>query len=100
LLGSGDLTLSQINKPQLRLSIRGSGSLAATGAADTVDLDISGSGAARLKGLTAKSAQITIRGNGDAQMTAQTDADVSIFGSGNVEAPYRYGRLKSMTYFM
>ncbi|MEK1903568.1 GIN domain-containing protein [Rhizobium sp. 1399] len=85
LLGSGDLTLSQINQPQLRLSIRGSGSVAATGAADTVGVDISGSGAARLKDLTAKSAQILIRGSGDAQMTAKADADISIFGSGNVE---------------
>lgn len=85
LLGSADLTLSQINQPQLRLSIRGSGSVAATGAVDAVDVDISGSGAARLKELTAKTAQIKIRGSGDAQMTAQTDADVSISGSGNVE---------------
>ena len=85
LLGSGDLTLSQINQPQLRVSIKGSGSVAATGAADTVGLDISGSGAARLRDLTAKSVQIVIRGSGDAQMTAQADADVSISGSGNVE---------------
>lgn len=85
LLGSGDLTLSQINQPQLRLSIRGSGGVGATGVVDAVDVDISGSGTARLRDLTAKSAQITIRGSGDLQMTAQTDADVSISGSGNVE---------------
>jgi hypothetical protein len=85
LLGSGDLTLSRIDQPQLRLAIRGSGSVAATGAADTVGVDISGSGTARLRGLITKSAQITIRGSGDAQMTAQADADVSISGSGNVE---------------
>ncbi|MEZ2133041.1 MULTISPECIES: GIN domain-containing protein [unclassified Sinorhizobium] len=85
LLGSGDLTLWQINQPQLRLSIRGSGSVAASGGADTIDVDISGSGAAWLKDLTAKSAQIKIHGSGDAQITAQTDADVSISGSGNVE---------------
>jgi len=77
--------LSQINQPQLRVSIKGSGSVAATGAVDMVGLDISGSGAARLRDLTAKSVQIDIRGSGDAQMTAQADADVSISGSGNVE---------------
>ncbi|PYE86322.1 GIN domain-containing protein [Phyllobacterium leguminum] len=85
LLGSGDLTLSQIVQPQLRLSIRGSGSVTAAGTADRVDVDIAGAGAARLKQLTAKSAQIVIRGSGGAQITAQTDADVSISGSGNVE---------------
>lgn len=84
-LGSGDLILSQLNQPQLRVSIKGSGSVAATGAAETVDLDISGSGAARLKDLIAKSVRIDIRGSGDAQMTAQADADVSISGSGDVE---------------
>jgi hypothetical protein len=85
LLGRGDLTLSQIDQPQLRLDIRGSGSVAATGTVDSVDLDIAGSGEARLKQLTAKSARIDIRGSGDAEVTAQTDADVSISGSGNVE---------------
>ena len=85
LLGSGDLTLSQLNQPELRLSIRGSGSVAASGTAGTLGLEISGSGAARLQNLTAQSAEIEIRGSGDAQVTAQTDADVSISGSGNVD---------------
>jgi hypothetical protein len=84
-LGSGDLTLSQINQPELRLSIRGSGSIAATGTAQTVGLDISGSGEGRLRNLIAQSARIEIRGSGDAQITAQADADVSISGSGDVE---------------
>jgi carbon monoxide dehydrogenase subunit G len=85
LLGSGDLALSEINQPELRLSIRGSGSVAATGTAQTVDLEISGSGSGRLKNLAAQSAEIKIRGSGDAQITAQADADVSISGSGDVE---------------
>lgn len=84
-LGSGDLALSQINQPELRLSIRGSGSVAATGIAQTVGLEISGSGSGRLKNLIAQSAQIEIRGSGDAQISAQADADVSISGSGDVE---------------
>ncbi|MBB3612650.1 DUF2807 domain-containing protein [Rhizobium sp. BK602] len=85
LIGSGDLTLSQLNQPQLRLSIRGSGNVAASGAADTVGLEISGSGAARLKELAAQSARIDVHGSGDVQVTAKADADVSISGSGNVE---------------
>jgi carbon monoxide dehydrogenase subunit G len=85
LTGSGDLALSQINQPQLRLNIRGSGSVAATGTTQTVDLQISGSGSGRLKNLIAQSAQIEIRGSGDAEVTAQADADVSISGSGDVD---------------
>lgn len=84
LLGSGDLTLTDIAQPQLRLSIMGSASVAATGAADVVSVNIMGSGSARLKDLTAKSAEIAIRGSGDAEVNAQGEADVSISGSGNV----------------
>jgi hypothetical protein len=85
LLGSSALSLSQINQPQLKLSIRGSGNVTAAGAVDTVKVDMAGSGTARLNGLTAKSAEIAIRGSGDAQITAQTEADVTILGSGSVE---------------
>lgn len=84
-LGSGDLDLSQINQPELSLSIRGSGSITATGTAQTVGLEISGSGSGELRQLIAQSARVEIRGSGDAQITAQADADVSISGSGDVE---------------
>ncbi|MER9052039.1 DUF2807 domain-containing protein [Mesorhizobium sp. M0923] len=82
-VGSGDLALSQINQPGLQLNIRGSGSVAATGTAQTVDLDIRGSGTGRLRNLIAQSARIEIRGSGDAEITAQAYADVTISGSGD-----------------
>ncbi|MGV1869854.1 GIN domain-containing protein [Agrobacterium rosae] len=83
--GNVELALLNIDQSQLRLGIRGNGSVTATGAAESVDLDISGSGKAILKGLVTQSAKIDIRGNGDAQITAKTSADVSISGSGNIE---------------
>ncbi|UTS88671.1 GIN domain-containing protein [Rhizobium anhuiense] len=46
---------------------------------------MSGSGEAQFEGLIAKSATVTIRGSGNAKMTAQVDADGSISGNGNVE---------------
>ncbi|BCH08275.1 hypothetical protein MesoLj131c_25330 [Mesorhizobium sp. 131-3-5] len=85
LVGSGELTLSQVNQPELRLNIRGSGSVVANGTTQAVDLEISGSGSGRLKDLIAQSAQVEIRGSGDAEVTAQADADVSISGSGDVD---------------
>ncbi len=85
LLGSGELTLAQLDQPQLELNIRGSGKSTATGTVDIVGLNISGSGAVQFKDLTAQSAQVDIRGNGDAKMTAKVDADVVISGNGNVE---------------
>jgi hypothetical protein len=85
LLGSADLTLTDISQRQLHLNIKGSGNVIASGAVETVGLKISGSGNAQLKSLIAKSAEIEIRGSGDTQLTAETNADVSISGSGNVE---------------
>ena len=84
-VGSGDLALEEINQPRLKLNIRGSGSVTASGTAETLALEISGSGDGRLRNLIAQSAQIEIRGSGDAEVTAQADADVSISGSGDVD---------------
>jgi hypothetical protein len=85
LLGSANLTLTDNSQRQFRLNIKGSGNVMATGAVETVELKISGSGSAQLKSLVAKSAEIEIRGSGGAQLTAETNAAVSISGSGNVE---------------
>lgn len=84
-LGNSDLTLSQVNQPELQVSITGSGNSSATGIADAVNLSISGSGNAEFEELTAKSVTVQIRGSGDAKLVAKADADVSIYGSGNVE---------------
>ncbi|WP_217578898.1 DUF2807 domain-containing protein [Mesorhizobium sp. GbtcB19] len=85
IVGSGDLALSRINQPDLRLKIRGSGSVTAVGSAQTVNLEISGSGSGQLKDLVAQSATVDIRGSGDAEITAQADADILISGSGDVD---------------
>jgi hypothetical protein len=85
LLGNVDLTLSQINQPELHVNIKGSGSSSATGTTEVVNVSISGSGNASFEGLAARSATVQIRGSGDAKLNAQTDANVSISGSGNVE---------------
>jgi hypothetical protein len=85
LRGNVDLSMAQIDQRELQLNIRGSSSVAASGATETVGLNISGSGDAELKSLTSQSAQIEIRGNGKVQVTAQADADVSISGNGFIE---------------
>ncbi|MGO4569569.1 DUF2807 domain-containing protein [Rhizobium sp. 2YAF20] len=85
LRGNVDLSMAQIDQRELQLNIRGSGSVVASGTAETVGLNISGSGDAELKSLTAQSAQIEIHGNGKVQVTAQVDADVSISGNGFIE---------------
>jgi len=85
LLGHSALNLSRIDQPELQVNIQGSGNSSATGRADNVSLSISGSGEALFEGLTAQSVTVIIHGSGDAKLTAQADADVSISGSGRVE---------------
>lgn len=85
MLGSGDLTLTDIEQPQLNLSIMGSADIAAAGTADVVSVNIMGSGSARLRNLTARSTEVAIHGSGDAEVNAQSEAAASIYGSGNVE---------------
>lgn len=85
LLSSANLTLTDISQAQLQLTMTGSGNVVATGAVETVGLKTTGSGKAELKSLVAKSAEIETTGSGGAQLTAETNADVSISGSGSVE---------------
>ncbi|WP_158813335.1 GIN domain-containing protein [Methylocapsa sp. S129] len=85
LQSSANLTLTDISQRQLRLTITGSGNVMAAGAVETVGLKSTGSGNAELKSLVAKSAEIATTGSGGARLTAETNANVSITGSGNVE---------------
>lgn len=85
LLGNADLSLTNIDQPRLQLAIRGSGNITAAGIVESVELEISGSGAGKLKELSSQSARIEIRGSGNAQVTAKASADLSISGSGEVE---------------
>jgi len=84
-LGSSDLTLAQINQPELEVNIQGSGNASATGSADKVNLSISGSSEVRFKDLIAHSVIVRIRGSSDVRVTAQADAEVYISGDGLVE---------------
>lgn len=84
LLGSGDLTLSRIDQPQLRLQLRGSGSITSTGSAEAVEVEVSGSGEALLQELNARSARVVIRGSGTVTASGVADdLDVRISGSGD-----------------
>ncbi|WP_295805669.1 head GIN domain-containing protein [uncultured Nitratireductor sp.] len=86
LRGNGDLILSQINQTQLALSIKGSGSAYVEGAADAVEVKISGSGETELRDLIARSVQVEIHGSGSVAANGTADAlDVNISGSGEAE---------------
>jgi hypothetical protein len=82
--GSGRLVLENINQPELEVSIRGSGAVEASGVAENVDLNIAGSGEARLANLAVKSMEVRIAGSGDAQIAPQDEVDINIVGSGQI----------------
>lgn len=85
LVGSGDLVLAQIDQPELRLNIRGSGTVGATGRTDSIRVEISGSGDAQLDDMAVASAQFAIRGSGSIEATGTTDTvGVEISGSGDM----------------
>jgi len=85
LTSSADLELRDISQPELRVNIRGSGNVTAGGTVHAIGLKIYGSGNFKGRTLAAKSAEVEIRGSGNAQVAAEAIAGVSIDGSGNVK---------------
>ncbi len=81
--GSGDLNLG-VDVKKLIVRAGGSGDLYLSGAAETQDVSINGSGNYRAEELSGSSAKVSITGSGDAVLYAADSLDVSITGSGNV----------------
>jgi hypothetical protein len=93
--GSSDLDLTGIDQQELRLSIRGSGAVAANGAVRIVALNVAGSGEAKLAGLSAKSAEVVVHGSGQVEVTAQDAVDIAVAGSGLVRLHGHPARINS-----
>ncbi len=82
--GSGSLALENVDVPDLKLRVAGSGEITGQGRAANLSVAIAGSGEARLGGLAADSATLRMAGSGDAQIAARDTLKVSIAGSGKV----------------
>ena len=82
--GSGKLAVADYKQDKLDLHISGNGEVTAAGETGDVNLDVSGSGAADLSGLKAKTADIGISGSGDAKVAPTDGAKIDISGSGDV----------------
>jgi hypothetical protein len=83
--GSGRLDISGYRQDKLLLNLGGDGSVTAHGAAESVQISISGSGDADLSGLATDGAQVAISGSGEAKVAPRTWARLDISGSGEVE---------------
>jgi len=94
-LSGFNLSMENLNQPELALSISGSGTLHGQGSVDQLGITVSGSGIARLADIAMKQLTVKISGSGNVEAAPKDDADISISGSGNVHLLSRPTRLKS-----
>lgn len=85
LSGRNTLSIEDYRQTSLRLDVSGSAEVKATGLADDVQVDMSGSGKANLGSLKTKSARVEISGSADAVIAPTERAELDISGSGDVE---------------
>jgi Putative auto-transporter adhesin, head GIN domain len=82
--GSGDVEIAPQGASRVDITGEGSGDVRATGTADALKVDVSGSGDMRLGGLTAKTAEVDIDGSGEVEIAPQDALRIGIEGSGGV----------------
>jgi hypothetical protein len=78
------MDMGEIHQDSLQISISGHGTVDASGNADDLSLNISGSGAYHLAKLAAHSVRVGISGSGHVDTSSPASAQVSISGSGDV----------------
>jgi Putative auto-transporter adhesin, head GIN domain len=82
--GSGDISADGIDADAFDVRSDGSSDIALAGTARRLDLQIHGSGDARLAELAARDARVAVEGSGDADVRADERLDVDVEGSGDV----------------
>jgi hypothetical protein len=89
--GSGHIAFGSLQAQHLQARISGSGAIDGAGHADTLDLNMSGSG--HFGDITSSRADVTISGSGRASIAAHDEAHVRISGSGTVRMPVKPPKL-------
>ena len=84
LSGAGNLKFDNILITKLSVSLSGAGSMTASGAADDLDLNISGFGSFDGKELHGKTTNINLSGAGSATVWVDNDLDAKISGAGSI----------------
>lgn len=82
--GSGTVEAGRVSGRSLEVSLPGSGSFSAAGSVGALELEIMGSGSARLEGLQVERAKVEIAGSGDAAFASDGEVRAEIMGSGTV----------------
>ena len=84
IIGSGDMTISDVTKDKVILTITGSGDITASGSVGILEAVVSGSGDLSLKKLQADHVNVTINGSGDAEVWANQSISAQVNGSGDI----------------
>lgn len=84
LLGSAEGEVTGLSGGDFAASLKGSGSLEASGQVDSLLLMLKGSGDARLKNLKADTAKVRVDGSGDAAVNVARTLDAMVNGSGDI----------------
>jgi hypothetical protein len=84
LTGSGDVIARGVQADRLEVTLTGSGTIRADGAAREAEVALSGSGKIALDQLAAERASVSVSGSGDVAVAAARALDVAITGSGDV----------------
>ncbi len=83
--GSGDITLAEVDAPEIHSEIGGSGSIRLKGKTEKFSAEIAGSGEVHAFDLMSETTNVQIAGSGDAEVFASKKVEVSIAGSGDVQ---------------
>ncbi len=81
--GSGDIKM-ELNSPDIRADITGSGTMTLKGETKDEDIHITGAGDFNADELKAENAKVRIAGSGDVKVFADHDLDINIAGVGSV----------------
>jgi hypothetical protein len=83
--GSGSAHFDDLSLGQLTVELSGSGLLEAAGTAEENKAEVSGSGALLCRRLRADSVKLDISGSGDATVYAKNEVNINLSGSGDVD---------------
>ncbi len=85
LQGSGDMELNGGSSDNVEVVLIGSGDLTVVGSSKRFTLQQTGSGDVHAEHMTAQEADVSLRGSGRAVVTVRDKADMTLFGSGDIE---------------
>ena len=83
--GSSNIEATNVSGPEFAIGVSGAGDVVASGQVDKLNVTVSGSGDATLKGLKAKKANVSVSGAGDAYVHATESINAVASGSGDIE---------------